>query len=150
MAGAKAAKQRRPAETLPIASVAVDVPLSHLDHPFDYLVPQQWADEAVAGCRVRVRFRGKLVDGFLLERKETSEFTGTLMWLERVVSPEPVLSPDLLELARSVAERYAGTLCDVVDLVVPPRHAKAEKEAPEGGHAPLPNRPDTAAWESYQ
>lgn len=150
MAGAKAAKQRRPAESFPIASVAVDVPLSHLDHPFDYMVPQQWDEQAVAGCRVRVRFRGKLVDGFLLERKETSEFTGTLMWLERVVSPEPVLSPDLLELARSVAERYAGTLCDVVDLVVPPRHAKAEKDAPEGGSAPLPNRPDTAAWERYQ
>src|SRR5659263_645516 len=52
----------------PVARVAVDVPLAHLDRPFDYLVPERLAADAVPGCRVRVRFHGRLVDGYVLER----------------------------------------------------------------------------------
>ena len=44
------------AASLPVARVAVDVPLAHLDRPFDYLVPERLTAEAVPGCRVRVRF----------------------------------------------------------------------------------------------
>ena len=70
-----------------MAQVAVDVNLAHLDRPFDYQVPEQLADEAVPGARVRVRFAGRLVDGFVLAREDTSEHTGRLGWLEKVVSP---------------------------------------------------------------
>jgi primosomal protein N' (replication factor Y) (superfamily II helicase) len=145
----KTTKQRTAAARLPVASVAVDVPLSHLDHPFDYLVPDRLDAEAVPGCRVRVRFRGKLHDGFLLARKENSEFSGKLAWIERVPSAEPVLSPEMLELARAVAVRYAGTLSDVLDLMVPPRHAGAEKAAPTDPALP-PQRPSTQPWLRYQ
>ncbi|GII13563.1 putative primosomal protein N' [Planomonospora parontospora subsp. antibiotica] len=117
-----------PAAELPVARVAVDTPLPHLDRPFDYLVPATLDAAAVPGCRVRVRFAGKLVDGFLLERVETSEHPGKLARLERVVSAEPVLTPEIAALARAVADRYAGTLADVLRLAVPPRHARVEAE----------------------
>lgn len=146
---ARQAKQRTAAARLPIASVAVDVPLSHLDHPFDYLVPDQLDADAVPGCRVRVRFRGKLHDGFLLARMADSDFSGRLAWIERVPSAEPVLSPELLEQARSVANRYAGTLSDVLDLMIPPRHAGAEKTAPTEP-VPPPPRPSAEHWRRYQ
>lgn len=120
---------RRPAETLPVARVAVDMSLPHLDRPFDYLVPETLAATAVPGCRVRVRFAGQLVDGFLLERVERSDHEGRLAYLERVSSPEPVLAPEIVALARELADRYAGTLADVLRLAVPPRHARAEAEA---------------------
>src|SRR6266702_4392106 len=58
----------RPAAVKPVARIAVDLPLAHLDRPFDYLVPQRLADQARPGVRVRVRFAGKLTDGFLIER----------------------------------------------------------------------------------
>lgn len=111
-----------------MARVCVDVPLPHLDRPFDYLVPA--VDDAAArpGVRVRVRFAGQLVDGWLLERVEASEHPGTLSYLERVVSPEPVLTPEVLAACRAVAARYAGSLADVLRLAVPPRHARAEAE----------------------
>ena len=148
--GSRAKAERVAAPNLPVARVAVDIPLSHLDYPFDYLVPDRLDEQAVPGCRVRVRFRGKLHDGFLLERVAESEVPPhKLIWIERVLSPEPVLSPDLLELARAVAARYCGTLSDVVRLVVPPRHAKAEKEAPHEP-APAPQRPSADAWGRYQ
>ncbi|MEU6132672.1 primosomal protein N' [Saccharopolyspora sp. NPDC047091] len=141
--------ERTAAPALPVASVLVEVSLpAHLDRTFDYLIPDRLHEAAVVGCRVRVRFRGKLVDGYLLERKENSDFTGTLQWVDRVISSEVVLPPRLLELCRAVAARYGGMLADVVRLAVPPRHARAEKQTAEP--APAPERPDVAAWQRYQ
>ena len=114
-----------------MARVAVDVPLAHLDRPFDYLVPATLDEAAVPGCRVRVRFAGRLTGGYLLERAEASDHQGTLAFLERVISPEPVLTAEAAGLARAVADRYGGTLADVLRLAIPPRHARAEKAAPE-------------------
>ncbi|MEH1169292.1 primosomal protein N' [Micromonospora sp. CPCC 205539] len=107
----------------------MDVPLAHLDRPFDYLVPAELDAQAVPGTRVKVRFAGQLVDGWLLDRADDSGHTGRLAYLEKVVSPEPVLAPEIAQLARAVADRYAGSLADVLRLAVPPRHARVEKEA---------------------
>ncbi|MFD0822092.1 primosomal protein N', partial [Micromonospora zhanjiangensis] len=106
----------------------MDVPLAHLDRPFDYLVPAELADDARPGTRVKVRFAGQLVGGWLLERVPSSEHGGRLAYLDRLVSPEPVLSPEIARLARAVADRYAGNLADVLRLAVPPRHARVERE----------------------
>ncbi|MGC4813535.1 primosome assembly protein PriA [Micromonospora sp. DT228] len=106
----------------------MDVGLAHLDRPFDYLVPAELDAAAVPGTRVKVRFAGKLVDGWLLSRADDSGHTGRLAYLEKVVSPEPVLAPEIARLARAVADRYAGSLADVLRLAVPPRHARVEKE----------------------
>ncbi|MGW3784619.1 primosomal protein N' [Micromonospora chokoriensis] len=119
---------RRPADGSPVARVCVDVPLAHLDRPFDYLVPAELDEVAVPGTRVKVRFAGQLVDGWLLSRADDSGHTGRLAYLEKVVSPEPVLAPEIAGLARAVADRYAGNLADVLRLAVPPRHARVEKE----------------------
>ena len=113
---------------LPVAHVAVDVSLTHLDRPFDYLVPQELADDAQPGVRVRVRFAGRLVDGYVLGRAESSDHGGRLGFLEKVVSAESVLAPGIAELARAVADRYAGSMADVLRLAVPPRHARVERE----------------------
>ncbi|WP_433318438.1 primosomal protein N' [Micromonospora chersina] len=105
----------------------MDVPLPHLDRPFDYLVPDTLDADARPGVRVKVRFAGQLVDGWLLERVAESAHP-KLAYLEKVVSPVPVLAPEVAELARAVADRYAGSLADVLRLAVPPRHARVEKD----------------------
>ena len=122
---------RVPASVLPVARVLVDVSLAHLDRPYDYLLDERDSAAARPGVRVRVRFSGRLVNGFLLERLAVSEHQGRLGFVERVVSAEPVLTPDIAELARAVAERYAGSTADVLRLAVPPRHAKVEGEIRE-------------------
>jgi len=128
--------------------VAVDISLAHLDRPFDYLVAARDDDIAAPGCRVRVRFAGQLVDGYLLDRADTTEHQGRLSYLERVVSPEPVLVPEIAGLARAVADRYAGTLADVLRLAIPPRHATAEREpGPEAAKPPETPRP--GSWARY-
>ncbi|MBO0833013.1 MAG: primosome assembly protein PriA, partial [Actinobacteria bacterium] len=126
----------QPAAELPVARVAVDVSLPHLDRPFDYLVPAAMAASAVPGAAVRVRFAGRLTSGFVLERLPTSEHEGKLGFLERVVAPEPVLTAEIAVLARAVADRYGGTLADVLRLAIPPRHASAASAS--AGSEPRP------------
>ncbi|MEU1980460.1 primosomal protein N' [Nocardia sp. NPDC019395] len=99
---------------------------AHLDRDFDYLVPPELDEIARPGVRVRVRFAGRLVDGYLLSRHTDSEHPGKLVRLERVVSAEQVLTPEILRLARTVAARCAGTRADVLRLAIPPRHARVE------------------------
>ncbi|MEU1589934.1 primosomal protein N' [Micromonospora sp. NPDC005710] len=142
---------RRPADGSPVARVCVDVGLAHLDRPFDYLVPAELDEVAVPGTRVKVRFAGQLVDGWLLSRADDSGHTGRLAYLEKVVSPEPVLAPEIVRLARAVADRYAGSLADVLRLAVPPRHARMEKEPRDD--QPAPETPtaavDPRGWHDY-
>ncbi|MFC6564445.1 primosomal protein N' [Actinoplanes utahensis] len=114
----------------------MDMPLAHLDRPFDYLIPATDDEAAQPGVRVKVRFAGQLVSGFLLDRVESSEHGGKLAFLEKVVSPERVLDPEIARLARAVADRYAGNLADVLRLAVPPRHARVESQATPPPSAP--------------
>jgi primosomal protein N' (replication factor Y) len=135
---------------LPVARVAVDVSLPHLDRPFDYLVPEDLAADARPGVRVKVRFAGTDLDGFVLARLQTSDHEGRLARLRKVVSPEQVLTPEVAELCRVVADRYAGVFADVTRLAVPPRHAKVEREPLRQDQPVRPFPPnDLAGWSPY-
>ncbi|MGW3400603.1 primosomal protein N' [Streptomyces zhihengii] len=153
--GAPLAKDR------PIARVMVDKGVLHLDRLWDYAVPEELDEAAQPGVRVRVRFGagshqvrggrregGGLIDGFLVERLAESDYTGPLAALAHVVSPEPVLSPGMLDLARAVADRYAGSLADILQLAVPPRNGKAEAR-PSPDPLPPPPAPEPGPWERY-
>ncbi|MFF5790874.1 primosomal protein PriA [Paeniglutamicibacter sp. NPDC012692] len=131
------------AEHLPVARVIIDSALPHLDRPFDYLVPAQLDATARPGVRVKVRFGGQELAGFLAERLEHGEQGVRLQPLGSVVSPEVVLTAPVLATARAVAERYAGTLWDVLRSAVPPRMARVEKEAGTADEAPDPATPET-------
>ena len=145
----KSTRVRQAASVLPVARVAVDIPLAHLDRPFDYLVEQSQSDSCVAGCRVRVRFAGQLVDGYVLERVGASEHGGRLAYLDRVVSGEPVLAPEIAGLIRHVADRWAGSFADVVRLAIPPRHATVEKQVTDEDVAARPKPPAPEALADY-
>jgi primosomal protein N' (replication factor Y) len=138
------------AEVDPVARVLVDSPLAHLDRAFDYAVPASLAESAVPGARVKVRFAGKDLNGFVVARAAESAHTGTLAPLRKVVSAEPVLSPEVTELAETLAERYAGTRADVLRLAIPPRHAATERE-PSPAEDPVSPDPLAAreAWAAY-
>ncbi|MFC8520524.1 primosomal protein N' [Streptomyces sp. NPDC057257] len=150
------------AEELPVARVLVDKGVLHLDRYFDYAVPAELDADAQPGVRVRVRFGagrhrvrdgrregGGLIDGFLVERLAESDYSGPLAALAQVVSPERVLSEELLGLARAVADRYAGSLADVLQLAVPPRSARAEQRA-SAEPLPPPAAPEAGSWTRYE
>jgi primosomal protein N' (replication factor Y) len=137
------------AEHEPIARVLPMLSVPHLDRDFDYLVSAEQSDDAQPGVRVRVRFHGRLVDAFILERRSETDHVGKLGFLDRVVSAERVLTPDVRRLVDAVAARYAGTRPDVLRLAIPPRHANVEKEA-AAVPAPLTvTAVDTERWTEY-
>ncbi|MDQ0678258.1 primosomal protein N' (replication factor Y) [Arthrobacter pascens] len=126
---------------LPVARVLVESSLPHLDRPFDYSVPAELDSAAQAGVRVKIRFNGQELAGFIIERVAESDAGHTLVPLQKVVSPVSVLTPAVRDLVSAVAARYAGTVSDVLRVAVPPRVARLEKEflaesavaAPAGG-----------------
>ncbi|MDJ0381008.1 primosomal protein N' [Streptomyces sp. G-G2] len=149
------------ADELPVARILVNKGVLHLDQLWDYAVPEDLAEAAQPGVRVRVRFGagshqvhggrregGGLIDGFIVERRADTDYNGPLAALAQVVSPEAVLGPRMLALARAVADRYAGSLADVLQLALPPRNARAEaKPSPEP--LPVPGVPEPGGWQRY-
>lgn len=150
------------ARHFPVARVLVESSLPHLDRPFDYSVPAEFEDSAQAGVRVKIRFSGQELSGFILERAAESDAGHALVPLQKVISPVPVLTPAVRDLVSAVAARYAGTVSDVLRVAVPPRVARLEKEfladaagpatgAGSGG-SPAPGTglvPDTG-WAGYR
>lgn len=109
-----------------VARVAVDMALAHLDRLFDYEIPESLADSATVGARVKVRFSGQTRDGWIIEVADTTE-VASLARLHKVVSSEPIATPETYGLIRAVADHYAGVWSDVARLAIPPRHAATEK-----------------------
>ncbi|NQD87566.1 primosomal protein N' [Paenarthrobacter sp. CM16] len=137
----------------PVARVVLESSLPHLDRPFDYSVPAELSEVALPGVRVKVKFNGQELNGYIIERRADSDASSPLSTLHKVVSPVAVLTPAVIELAGTVAARYAGTLSDVLRTAIPPRVAKVEKELLAGdldaGVRELKPLPDAHAWATY-
>ena len=149
------------AKEWPVAKVLVDKGPVHLDKLWDYAVPAEMDAEARPGVRVRVRFGagtgkvregrregGGLLDGYIVERVAESDYRGPLAAIAQVVSSEPVLGPGLLALCRAVADRYAGSLADVLQLAMPKRNVRAESET-SPPPLPPPAPPAPGSWQRY-
>lgn len=107
-----------------IVGVAVDSPLPHLDRPFDYEVPGALNGVCV-GTRVRVPFAGRLVSGVVVSMTDSRPEHAVKS--VRSAGAIPSFTPAALDLARAIAQRYGGSLWDVLRLMGPPRVAAVEK-----------------------
>lgn len=121
-----------------VAHVCVLSGLAHLDRPFDYLVTEEMVGQARPGIRVRVRLAGRLLDGIILAVDHHRQPGVTLQPLQRVVSSEVVVTEDQLAMARRVADRWAGTLEEVIRWALPARHAATERAEPRPWPVPRP------------
>ena len=115
------------AERDPVARVAIDTRVPHLDRLFDYHVPAELDETAQPGTRVRIAFHHRETVAWLVERVPSSDSSVPLQPLRGVVSPVRALTPETWALVRAVAARSAGLDSDVLRLAVPPRAAGAEK-----------------------
>ena len=110
-----------------VARVILDTRLPQLSRLFDYLIPEGL--EVAPGMRVKVPLRSasRFAEGFVIETASGSEHPGKLASLESVISPVPVVPPQLWRLATKLAARGAGSPADVLRLAIPKRYVKAEK-----------------------
>ena len=114
------------ADSLPVARVWVDTGVAHLDLIYDYLVPISLDDQVKVGVRVAVNFSGRVTDGYILSRGDSTE-VGNLKFIERVLSPLPLLTAELISLIDRTARQWAGSPLDILASAVPARVASSEK-----------------------
>lgn len=134
------------AQNLPVAQVLLESSVPHLDRPFDYAVPSDLDERIVPGCRVKVRFSGRDMAGYVLSRSQRPTTAARLSLISSVVSSLPLLSPEILHTAEQVAKRYAGVTSDVLRAAIPSRVARVEKEYAQV-EAPIPAEPAQQAGE---
>ncbi len=98
--------------------LVINLPTSKLNTTFTYLVPPQYADQAVFGKRVLVDFGGRREEGYIVAEQDTSEGV-ELKPIRKVLDSEPVFDPGLLALARWMAAYYLCPLSTALNLMVP-------------------------------
>ena len=138
--------------TASVARVLIDSPLPQLDRLFDYGIPEALRQTAVPGVRVRVPLRsaGRVADGYIVELGPPGDYTGALSEIEAVVSPVPVLSPEVWTLARRASERAAGNASDIIRLAVPGRQVRVEKAfIADTEPAAMPDLPESQPIDGY-
>lgn len=128
------------AEAARFARVVVDSRLPQLDRLFEYRVPPGL--DVAPGVRVRVPLRGdRMTSGYVVEVADARAWDGEVADVEKVLSPVPVLQPEVWALARAVADRAAGGAADVLRVAIPGRQARVEKAwlaAEAAAPTPLP------------
>lgn len=119
-----------PAHDRRVAKVLLDSTLPQLDHLYDYAIPESLAETILPGQRVKVPFRSSHRDrfGFVIEITDRSSFTGELAAISQIVSPVPVLTPQVWALVRTVADRAGGSANDILRLAIPARQVRVEKQ----------------------
>jgi primosomal protein N' (replication factor Y) len=106
---------------LKYACVIVDVAHSAVDREFDYAIPEDYPVEVVPGLLVRVPFGPRRIQGYVVgTSNETKVPPGKIRLLGKPVLNEPVVLPQLMDLARWMRERYHCTLAEALHLLLPP------------------------------
>ncbi len=100
------------------AEIAINLTARSIDRLFHYRIPPELQAKAAVGCRVMVPFGGRPTEGYLLgfaTQAEVPEVKDIL----RLVDEEPLLSPNLLWLARWLADYYLCSLGEALRCIVP-------------------------------
>jgi len=94
------------------------VPLP-LPEPLTYTIPPSLVALARPGCRVRVRVGKRRLTGTILALRDEAPAGLKLREIEGLVDLEPILTPELLELAEFVARYYKAPPGDMVRAMLP-------------------------------
>lgn len=99
------------------AEVAVPLPI---DKTLTYAVPSDLAASLRVGARVVVEVKRKVVTGFVLGLGGRKRSEGRLKPIREIVDDAPTITPDLLRLARWIADYYVSPLGEVLAAMSPP------------------------------
>ena len=135
--------------------MVLDIRLPHLDRLLDYRIPDGMSVQPGVRVKVPLGRAQKLSTGFVVDVAHQSDYTGELAAIDTVVSDVPILTDDLWQLARAVADRQGGSAADILRLAIPQRALRVEKTWVERvpPHDELPTAPEAShhyAAESWQ
>jgi primosomal protein N' (replication factor Y) (superfamily II helicase) len=108
-----------------------------LDCSFDYFVPKELEKEVSVGARVWVNFRNKKSVGYIVglakrtKIKKVKEVLG-------LIDKSPLLSKNLLKLARNLADYYCSSYGEAIEAMLPqPFRQGKPGDALQGARLPL-------------
>lgn len=100
------------------ANVIVDISASEVDRLFSYAVPEGLS--LLPGHQVSVPFGPRKVEGFVVSLSDTTKVPPEkIRSVLGLVRPEPVILPEMMELALWMKERYLCNLVDALRLMLP-------------------------------
>ena len=117
-AGRRAASVAKGAQNSP--DLVEVLPLAGVDHALAYRVPPHLVGQVKPGCLVRVPLRNGLVLG-IVERLGTEQDVpvAKVKNILELLFPEPILTPDLLALAKWLAGYYLASIETVFETMIP-------------------------------
>ena len=103
-----------------IAKIAVSAATYWIDRPYDYLIPEELRERIAPGMRVYVPFaRGnRRTEGIVLSVVDRSD-RAQLKPILALLDEEPILTPDQIQLALFMCERFFCTVYDAVKAMLP-------------------------------
>lgn len=102
------------------ASVIVDVPSKSVNQVFDYRIPEGMQDIIKVGHRVLVPFGRRTIQGYVMNIKETADFDpAKIKPIARTLDIEPVLTEEMIVIAKYLAEYYVDQYISVIETILP-------------------------------
>ncbi|MEQ9462174.1 MAG: primosomal protein N' [Haliea sp.] len=122
---------------MPILRLAIPTPLRSL---FDYLPPAQLSAAEIEalqpGCRLRVNFGRRQLQGYLVEVAADSEVPGSALKEAReLLDTEALPAPTVLQLCLWAADYYQHPPGEVLELAFPPGLRGGKPHQPPGASA---------------
>lgn len=109
--------------------VQVALPLP-IDKTFTYRIPPGQRDRARPGCRAVVPFGRQLLVGVLVGEGAGDLPEDQVRAIEELPDPQPLLSPEILELCRWVSLYYFCSWGEALKAALPAGHLTADKGIP--------------------
>ncbi|MEB3101241.1 primosomal protein N' [Ferviditalea candida] len=102
------------------AKVIVDVPAKDTNRAFDYIIPPSLEPWVEVGSRVGVPFGSRVIQGFVVELRESSDYElHKMREIKHVLDPIPPLNGELVELSRWMSRKYACHEITALQAMIP-------------------------------
>lgn len=108
-------------ERIRYAGVIVDVRAEAVNRIFHYAIPPQLEEQIKIGHRVLVPFGRRQIEGYVVEfSTEVKIEKKRIRAIIRLLDPEPIILPSLVELAYFMEKEYLGLFSEALQLMLPP------------------------------
>ena len=102
------------------ASVIVQISSKNVDRLYTYKIPNHLKDKIQPGSRVFVSFGPRMIQGFVIKvSQETDLDPSKIKEIQKVMDIEPVLTKELIELSKKLADYYVERHIKVIEAILP-------------------------------
>ena len=102
------------------ANIIVDISHEKLDKTFQYLIPQELADEVRVGVLVEIPFGNRSITGYVVELTDEAEYdVSKLKPIIGIKKGSVPIESQLIELAGWMRKNYGGTMNQALKTVIP-------------------------------